>query len=110
MHLSKVQEDVADKMRSYIINNNTKDKLKEHECKVCNGTGLEGVHKIDRGGHSWSGEYCNSCKGIGFLNPEQISKEHYFCHRCNGTGKWDRYNCSLCRGTGMVDWLTHVLG
>lgn len=84
---------------------------KLYSCKDCSGTGLKGVKRMnDETGFSWSGEYCDACKGIGVVPEKNLEKhmyeilESFYCGRCNGKG------CPTCKNTGFVDWITHARG
>lgn len=109
MRLNNNEEIFADKLRSFILKNSTEEDLEKSKCKECEGTGLLDAHKNEYG-YSWNGEYCNKCKGIGFLKQEQINKEYFYCYKCKGTGKWDRYTCRVCNGAGVVNWIMNILG
>ena len=65
MYLSSDEQSKADKMRDYLMSHPLEDHIK---CKTCRGTGLLGVFQNGDGSFSWhSGEFCDVCKGIGFI-------------------------------------------
>ncbi len=114
MRLNQKKEFINEKTRQFIIKNNTEEHLSKYKCKVCNGTGLKGVHKLENGGFSWDdGEYCDFCEGVGYLNPKKIinleSGENLYCYECNGVGVNYDGRCKVCGGTGIISWLKHIL-
>jgi DnaJ-class molecular chaperone len=99
----------ADNLRKKFSNKN----YEKYKCKNCNGTGLKGVHKLNiGGGSSWSGEFCDFCKGVGYLNV-QLNLEYKYCDKCNGTGiniNRQSEKCSFCKGVGIINWLDYIFG
>ena len=76
MKLGQEKELLNEKIRKFIIENNSEDRLTKYKCKVCNGSGLK-AHKLNEGGFSWQGEYCDFCDGVGYLNPKKIINLEY---------------------------------
>lgn len=84
------------------------DKINKIFCMECKGTGLQNVYYHSDGSKSWTGEFCENCKGLGyiFLN---ISDELFVkCKRCEGTGFYDKLVCKKCKGVGLIDWLENL--
>jgi len=67
--------ETSEKIRKFLKSNFTEEKLKKFECRICKGTGLKYHGEIDK---SWSGEFCNLCKGIGFIKIDQIDETIFY--------------------------------
>ena len=90
------------------------DLLKEHGiviCENCRGTGLTGIRLLDdESGMSWNGEFCDECKGIGYVLIEDVKETlhdlfgEFICSHCHGMG------CKRCHNKGFVDWIDHACG
>ena len=113
MNLSISEIESRTKFRSFIIFNSSETYLKEHECIICHGTGLDKVHKNSDG--SYCGDldsYCYKCGGVGYINCETNGMEK--CFKCNGSGRiidvFAKPFCNLCKGTGLINWVQNVLG
>lgn len=113
MYLDYGEIEKRTKFRLYIISHSSDLYLKDHECIICKGTGLDKVHKNKDG--SYSGDldsYCYKCGGIGYINLETDGMMK--CYICNGSGKLtDCYGnpiCNLCKGTGLINWIENILG
>jgi hypothetical protein len=79
-------------------------------CDSCDGTGLDGIVKMNDGsGYSWPNinSFCDECHGVGFRglrNLKTFDDKTYICGTCEGVG------CDECHQTGYVDWITHAMG
>lgn len=63
----------VEKMRNFLSTNN-KQVVK---CEKCNGLGLKmGLYKSDIS--IWNGEYCDECKGLGYIDKKQSIKRNFF--------------------------------
>lgn len=90
------------------------DVLKKYgieKCEKCRGSGLSGSFALSDGrGHTWEGEFCDICQGIGYGPIEDINEvvteifAEFKCSRCNGEG------CFKCNSKGFVDWIEHACG
>lgn len=87
--------------------------LKVDKCVYCNGTGLFGVFSwLNDAGvidHSWPGEYCTRCNGLGFHLPDK-DFVLYFCEQCHGDGRTGYEICRSCNGEGVVYWIDNLRG
>ena len=113
MHLNEDGIYKANQVRSFLLKTNDSERLKELECPICKGTGLEGVYKHESGASWASGEFCATCQGIGYLSTIKLGVEYLICNNCNGTGK--DYGviddkCWKCNGAGIVSWLGILFG
>jgi len=74
-------------------------------CVSCGGLGI--ITEKGYEFNSWDGmSYCSKCEGTGFVGIKkglQISKEHFLCRNCDGSG------CKKCKN-GIVDWVSHLMG
>ena len=73
------------------------------QCMICNGTGLKGTHKMQSGGYSWGGEFCDECEGTGYIGWKD-SELIEVCEVCKGEG------CKRCGYKGMLDWIQMATG
>jgi len=80
-------------------------------CDMCKGTGMIGVTEwINDAGvvdHSWSGEYCDKCNGLGFFIPED-NGVLFLCPTCKGKESAHYHYCKTCHGLGFIDWIENV--
>lgn len=102
---------MAASRKQEIIQKAKKLNVQFNKCEHCNGTGLIGVVSWINGAgvmdHSWSGEYCNKCEGLGFYIPDD-NGVLFLCPTCNGKISQYRYPCEKCGGIGFVDWIENV--
>lgn len=119
MDLTINQSIIINKIRDFIVKNYPKDQIEKIKCNNCNGFGLKNVsHHITENisFYSWDCKsFCDTCKGIGYLNVTDINNEYYSCTKCKGTGLQDSdYDnqfsdmCTSCNGKGFVDYIKNV--
>jgi DnaJ-class molecular chaperone len=113
MNLLPSEAELKTKLRSFIVSNFSDIYLKQHECVICHGTGLDKVHKNFDG--SYCGDldsYCYKCGGVGYINYETNTMEK--CFKCNGSGRiiddFAKPFCNFCKGTGFISWIQNILG
>lgn len=122
MYLEFGELEVVNKKRDFILKTSSKDTLSLCRCRKCKGTGLDKVYySTDGKWTSWDAtSYCDYCKGVGYLNPNEFDKTLYKCCICNGEGfilnpmhgtnNPFPKDCPNCKGFGFVDWIENLFG
>ena len=103
LSLNRKGQKISNNISSFIRTYASSLDLYFEVCKLCTGSGLAGTHKMQEGGHSWDGTFCEKCEGVGFTNwrnPDIID----ICEECEGEG------CKLCGNKGIVDWIQKATG
>lgn len=73
-----------------------------YPCEQCNGAGIL-IQGSGSNLKSWNiGDYCESCKGVGYKGMKY--REYYTCKYCRGQG------CSKCSYIGKLNWLDNLVG
>jgi DnaJ-class molecular chaperone len=117
MHLEACEIEFANRSREFIMRTTNTELLLRCKCRRCNGTGLKNYYRINNeAGSFWDGQYCDYCKGVGFVNPKEIDVSLYSCCVCGGEGivpdilDSKKHECSRCKGAGFVNWVENLFG
>jgi len=112
---STLEKNHIEKLRNFIIPLFKQGLAPDSLCEKCRGTGLDAYNNSFMS-FSWSGEYCDYCKGVGFKIKTILSNDIFICDSCHGTGLfYDETNtfmglCEKCSGEGFFNWIENIMG
>jgi len=61
--------------------------------------GLKDARLNLSGDYNWTGEFCDSCNGVGYKLINVSDKSIVICSNCKGLG------CNDCNDIGVMDWV-----
>jgi len=99
MNLGIIDQRKADKSRKYILSH--QDDKCYIKCSSCKGTGLDCYYKNESGDYNWTGEFCEKCQGVGFIEYKP-QEGMIVCKNCHGCG------CKECNDIGVMDWIEAI--
>jgi DnaJ-class molecular chaperone len=112
MNLNSSQVESIDRIRDFLKKTYKSDLLDRMKCRKCQGTGLSVFDGV-----GWDGSsFCDTCKGIGYLDSKNIDYTLCKCSFCNGEGVVEergyirKMRCNHCNGFGYINWIENLFG